>query len=124
MGYAASRGRTVILHDDGRLTIVEGSSEVELARWAADVSVEDDGEHALFVALRTPDTAYGEDTEDPETGEVTTVAGGSAEMTPEMGTRSPGRPSHCLAPTTSSSWARRTASPRSCACRPAARRIS
>ena len=87
MGYGASRGRTVILHDDGRLTILEGTSEVELARWAADVSIEDDGEHALFVALRGADTAFGEDTEDPETGEITSVAGGSAEVTPEMGTR-------------------------------------
>jgi hypothetical protein len=87
MGYAASRGRTVILHEDARLTIVEGTSEIELARWAADVSIEDDGDHALFVALRAPDTAHGEDTEDPETGEVTSVAGGSAEVTPEMGTR-------------------------------------
>jgi hypothetical protein len=87
MGYGASRGRTVILHADGRLTILEGSSEVELARWAADVSIEDDGEHALFVALRDADTAFGEDAEDPETGEITSVAGGSAEVTPEMGTR-------------------------------------
>ncbi|MBX7193666.1 MAG: hypothetical protein K1X94_16535 [Sandaracinaceae bacterium] len=87
MGFSASRGRTVILHDDARLTILEGSDEVELARWAADVSVEDDGDHVLFVGLREADTGFGEDVEDPETGELTSVPGASVEMTPEMGTR-------------------------------------
>lgn len=87
MGYGVSRGRTVILHDDGRLTILEGRDEVALATWAADVSVEDDREHVVFVGLREADTGFGEDTEDPETGEVTTVEGGAVVSSPAMGTR-------------------------------------
>lgn len=87
MGYGVSRGRTVILHDDGRLTILEGRDEVELASWAADVSVEDDRNHVVFVGLREADTGYGEDTEDPETGEVTTVEGSALVSSPAMGTR-------------------------------------
>ncbi len=87
MGYAASRGRTLVLHDDGRLTILEGGEEVELAAWAADVFVEEDGEHALFVGLREADTGFGEDVEDPETGELTAVAGVTLVSSPELGTR-------------------------------------
>ncbi len=87
MGFGVSRGRTVILHDDGRLTILEGREEIELASWAADVSVEDDRDHVVFVGLREADTGFGEDTEDPETGEVTTVEGTTLVSSPSMGTR-------------------------------------
>jgi hypothetical protein len=87
MGYAVSRGRTVILHDDGQLTIVEGGREIELAAWAADVSVEDDGDHVLFVGLRAAEEGVGEDTEDPETGEITTVDGARLETSAALGTR-------------------------------------
>ena len=87
MGYGVSRGRTVILHDDGRLTILEGREEVELAAWAADVSVEDDREHLVFVGLRAEEPGLGEDTEDDETGTITPVPGETLVSSPSMGTR-------------------------------------
>jgi len=87
MGYGVSRGRTVILHDDGRLTILDGREETELAAWAADVSVEDDRDHLVLVGLRADEAGLGEDTEDSETGAITTVPGETLVSSPSMGTR-------------------------------------
>ncbi len=83
LGLGASRGRTVILHDDARLTVLEGGEEIELAAWAADVAVEDDGEHVVFVGLRATEVGVGEqDVEGESPIEAVTLQAG-----PELGTR-------------------------------------
>jgi hypothetical protein len=87
LGLAASRGRVVVLHDDGRLTILEGRDEVELASWAADVAVEDDGDHVLFVGLRAIEEGLGEQDVEVESGDAVGIAPVRLEASPEMGTR-------------------------------------
>lgn len=87
MGFAVSRGRTVILHDDGRLTVLERRDEIELAAWAADVAVEDDGEHVLFVGLAEAERGLAEQDVEVESGEALALPAVELVAGPELGTR-------------------------------------